>query len=497
MLFKKILCGLLASLMLTAAFTSCTPDEPVSEETSESETSVVDDGSLNLPADLKFEGQQVVFLSRDSKEWSSDDIYVEHTGVDTLSDAVFERNELVHDRLGVTIKQLLADDATVHTKVQQLVSSNGDDFQAVVAMSSNAAMMATSGYLRDLNSSTINYLDLTKEYWDQNMAEELSLDDHLYFATGDIMTIDNDATFCLLFNKTLAKDNRLPDLYQMVDNREWTMSKLFDYMDQVASDSSDADRTYGMIRTADTPFAHYYGGGVRTISKAKDTGDFEYVLDVGRAEDVATQGKNIFSNELSLDITAMDQSTGESVKELGEKYFGGGKALFYGDVMQCVERMRGFNVEFGVLPYPLYDENQSSYYHMMHITGNVISIPRSGKIQNATLDKVAATLEAMAYYSVDTLTEVYYEINLTSKWLDDPESKPMIELILNTRVYDLAYYFDLTQGNGNITHLLAGTMLPDAKDSVASLNRGYSQMLEKRIENLVNSLNIQSDKYGE
>ena len=40
----------------------------------------------------------------------------------------------------------------------------------------------------------------------------------MYFATGDILTSDNDGTFALLFNKKIATEVKMPDLYKMVDN---------------------------------------------------------------------------------------------------------------------------------------------------------------------------------------------------------------------------------------------------------------------------------------
>ncbi len=496
---KKFICSLLALLLFVLPLAACTDDD-VGEETSEStvESTPSDETegevALDLPDDLRFDGQKVVFLCRNDAEWTSDDIYSQGGGGDTISNAVFERNELVRNRLGVEIQQLWADGDEVITKVQQAVTTGLDDFHVVVSHAANASQMATAGYLRDLNSQTISHLDLTKSYWDQNLTRELSMDGRLYFATGDIMTIDNDATFCLLFNKTIASDNKLPDLYKLVEDKEWTLAKQYELADKVATDSSSADRTYGLVRTADTGYAIYFGGGVRVISRATDSDSFVFALDVQRAESIANIAKNLLSSEVSVNITSMATKE-ESVMALGQKYFGGGHALFYSDVMQSVERMRAFDLDFGVLPNPLYDSNQSSYYHMMHYTGNVISIPRSSKIRDGLLERITATLEAMAYYSIDTLTTQYYDINLTSKYINDPESKPMIDLILETRVYDLAYYYNITGSYGNITSELAAAM--GSGRGIASLYRSYSRIMDQKIAQFIESMNKHAEKYGE
>ena len=498
MIFKKILCGLLASLMLATTLVSCNSDDTEKETGSSTESSSKkeegsDDGkeSLGLPEDLSFEGEDVTFLTRDAKEWSTTDIYSAGGGSDTISDAVFKRNELVRSRLGVSIKEIKVDDATLSQQVQQTTAGNLNAFQAVVSRSLEASSLAVSGYLRDLNSKTIQHLDLSQSWWDQNISSELSMGGHLYYATGDIVTSDNNATFSILFNKTLANDSKLPNMYNLVKNNEWTMEQMLSFMTTVGSDSGASDRTYGLLYTNDTAFSIYYGAGIKAVNKIEDS--FVAQLDTKLADDVADIAKQIFSDSISLNLAEEEVRTGETLMQLGQTYFGGGKALFYGDVLQCVERMRSYDVVFGVLPYPMYDTNQSGYYHMMHLEGSVVSIPRSGAIRNEVLEKTTATLEAMAYYSVDTLTKQYYEINLTSKDLRDAESAPMIDLILSTRVYDLAYYFDLTTSQGNITHKLAACMLPDAKSSVSSVYRGMSTMLGKRIDAMITEMNKTSD----
>ncbi len=498
MMFKKFLCLSLALFMLLVTFASCQTDGNGDEtsETKNNETEPDNEDELNLPEDLYFENETVVFLTRDAKEWTTYDIYSEGGGGDTISEAVFKRNELVRNRLGVTIQEMKVTDAELLQKVQQTVSTNLDDFQAVVSRSLEASSMAVSGYLRDLNSQTIDYLDLSQEWWDQNISNELSLGGHLYYSTGDIVTTDNDATFCILFNKTLAEDNKLPDFYQLVEDHEWTLSNMLDYMDIVGTDSG-SDRTYGLLNTNDTAFSIYYGAGLKVIGKDTDTDSYTYMLDVKLADDIADKAKLIFSESLSLNLVDEQSKTGEELMALGQQYFGSGKALFYGDVLQCVERMRAFDVEFGVLPYPLYNTNQSDYHHMMHLEGTVVSIPRSGKIQGSVLEKVCATMEAMAYYAQDTVTKQYYDINLTSKYIDDPESAPMIDLILETRVYDLAYYFDLTPNQGNITHTLADCMRPNSNTSIASATKSMDRMLINKLNQIVIGMNNQSDRYGE
>ena len=60
-----------------------------------------------------------------------------------------------------------------------------------------------------------------------------------------------------------------------------------------------------------------------------------------------------------------------------------------------------------------------------------------------------AALEAMAYYSVDTLTTAYYDNALKSRYIRDEESGEMLDILFATRVYDLGFIFNWG-GSGDI-----------------------------------------------
>ena len=64
-----------------------------------------------------------------------------------------------------------------------------------------------------------------------------------------------------------------------------------------------------------------------------------------------------------------------------------------------ISGLRESEYGFGILPYPMYDEAQNEYNNLIS-TGLVptASIPYNNK----ELERTGATLEAMAYYSVDT-----------------------------------------------------------------------------------------------
>ena len=485
--FKKGLCAFMAALLLLSACACGTGTETETEANSKPSVSgdVNSEGEtkemLEIP-DTRYDDEELIFLTRDEAEWSTTSIYAEKDDIseDPISEAVYTRNDMLYQNYGVIVKELKENTSAVYGKVQNEVNAPTGEFHAVVTNVSNSANFSNNTLVWDLYSDECSNLDLSKSWWDQRLVEGLELNDRIFFATGDLLTLDNDATFVMMFNKTLATECQLPDLYSMVSNYEWTFDKLFEY-EQLSIEDPDGDGTLeydngvcGFALTNDVFYSMFYAGGLSVITRAEDE-SLAFGLNVERAQNVADSAKRLFSKDYIVNINDVATSSGVNVPEVGQTCFGEGHALFFGEVLQCVERLRGYDIDFGVIPYPMYDSSQKAYYHMMHITGSVVSIPRS--VGKKNIEMVSSMIEALAYYSVDTLTKQYYEINLTTKNVKDEQSGPMIDLILASRVCDLAYYY----GWGGAVDKLVEALKPSSNASIAS----SSQSLAKAVNNQI------------
>ncbi len=492
-MFKKILCALLASVMLAGTLASCgNNDEPVSETNAQTQAGTnaeVDTReTLDIP-DTRYDGTELCFLVRGgSGSWSTTEIFsdTKTANSDNISYAVFERNDRILQNYGVTVTEFRSEAHS--TDVTNEVAAPTGDFMAIVSDTITSSGFTTSGYLWNLNSDGFQYLDFSKSWWDTKMAEGLTIDDRLYFATGDIMTLDNDATFAIMFNKLLSTESQLPNLYELVDNGLWTMDKFYEFEQRTIRDlDGDGTLAYdsdvcGFAYTADNPSCLLFAGGI-TLSQ-KDENDIPfYQLNIERTQDIVEKGNLLLSKEYTINLS--EASVG--VEESGKKCFGENHALFFGECLQCVTRVRGYDVDFGILPFPKYNAEQDNYYSMMHSTASVVSIPKS--VSESQLGMVESMIEAMAYYSVDTITEQYYEINLKTKGAKDVESGPMIDTILANRACDLVYYFGWGGGAfGNI----ANCMLPTSNSSVSSEN----QRIEKAVKNNIRAFLRKMEKFN-
>ncbi|MBR5124514.1 MAG: hypothetical protein IKU90_05220, partial [Clostridia bacterium] len=337
---KKLLCVLLAALMLVGTLASCgvgnEEDTTVGSNVTAKEEETRE--PLEIP-DTRYDGTELCFLTRDQSEWSTVEIFAESqtTDSDNISTAVFERNDRILQAYGVTITELKKGLGEHHGALTNEVAAPTGDFQGVITDTQTSASFATNGYLWNLNSDDVEYMDFTKPWWDTAMAEGMSIDEKLYFATGDLLTSDNDATFVILFNKQIATECNLPDLYEIVSNKQWTMTTFYEYEQLARRDNNGNDKldydtdVCGFAYTVDVPYCLLFGGGITMCTKDEDDLPV-YQLNVERADNIADMGKNIFSKEYTINMNDVVNSSGITMYEIGQKTFGEGHALFMGEV---------------------------------------------------------------------------------------------------------------------------------------------------------------------
>ena len=476
---KKFLALLLAVLMLSALLVGCADDqteEQVEDTTAaEEETNILD--LLDVP-DKKYDGKEFMFLTRDAAEWTTVDIYSEELTSDPINDAVYRRNDAIQTKYDVVI--LETQTMTAAADLEKDIKGGSGEYQAIVQKLGDCALISTKGYLQNLRE--VPHMDLDKTWWDQKALEGLSIGNKVYFATGDLLTSDNDGTFIVMFNKSIAEDNGLEDIYELVNNKQWTFQKMYDMSTIAVKDLNgngkmehDAD-VLGTAITTNSGYCMMYAAGI--VITAKNANDVpEYVLDTERAVEAIPLSYQIIGDKnMALNMNSAGGST--DVVENGKMCFGNGHALFFQECMQCVIRLRSYDVEFGVVPFPMFNEEQGEYYSHMNEVGGMVCIPTS--VVDQELEDVGAIIETMAAYSVDTLTPAYYDISLISKSTRDEESRPMIELILANRIYDLGYVFE--QAWGGYVGQIAGKFI-DGKTNVASTKpNSFKKQMDKTLK---------------
>ncbi|MBP5207700.1 MAG: extracellular solute-binding protein [Clostridia bacterium] len=460
---KKITALLLAALMVLvcAAAVGCADnnDPAISDDTEDVTTveEVVETDRLPdpVPTSLDLGGETVTFLvigeGFNGTAWRSQDIFEEEDSDDPIKAAVFRRNMTLQDKYHCVIAEEVENNTSGKAKTS--INSGADDYQVLMCDTGGTLALAQANLLRDLNA--LEGLDMKNPWWDQNLVANCSIGGKLFFATGDISIMDNDATWVMMFNKKLITDLDLESPYDLVRNNQWTYDKMYEMMTQAKRDENgngkvdwDID-SFGFATHNSSLGAFYYAAGLKVVEK--DADDMPYF------PEQATEYVNLVldkSIKLWTDktLTWSADRDGYGAVEL-QKIFEEGRALFLGEVMQLVFRLREMQIDFGLIPFPKYNSEQKNYGHFVHATSAMLSIPVSCK----KVDKIAPFVEAMAYESMYTLTPAYYETALTGKYFRDPESNDMLTIILQSRTFDLGSTHMFNWGNmaGSFTELLA------------------------------------------
>ena len=411
---------------------------------------------------------------------------------DVVNDARYKRNTIVEEMFNVTISdydfnsdqnQTVAHDSA-RTYVDKLIMAGDNDYAFMLLPGYTVCKMAQEGSLQDLYS--MEYLDLEKSWWDQKANADLTIMNRLFYTTGDISTADNDATCTVLFNKVVAEDYDLPDIYQLVLDGKWTLEQFYTLCNDVSRDLNgdgkyDETDQYGAMVWDDIAMAVVNSTGDKCAS-TDDAGNVVLTLNNERTVN-ALQKYVEFGRDTSQCFQyqrAVDASDTVAIN-----MFSGNQVLFFMQLMQIVPKLRDMSADFGIIPFPKYDEVQDSYYNTVGSWHSVFFCMPMG-----TADPEMSTIvaEALACESKYTVTDAYYDVNLKTKAARDEQSAAMLDIIFDTRVYDLGWYYQFGGYNEAVMNLVR---LNNKEQEFASM---YEKKL-KSAQKIVDKVNTAFAEY--
>ena len=407
----------------------------------------------DLP-DVDYGGKTFEILT--AGNWSNDwteiyDFTADEQDGTPVNDAVYLRNRAVEAQFNITIKEINNMGSSVGGTgkggkfIEKSVMAGDNAYEASQMGAYDVSVLAYKGFVVDLNS--VKWLNLQNPWWDQKANSDLTIRDMMFYTTGDISTLDNDCTFCILFNKKLIADNSLDDPYTLVRDGSWTIDKFVSMAGSLSRDLNgdskmDQNDMYGFCIWQDSMMGMVNAAGEKFATINQD-GNIELTLNTEKTV-------NMLDKYIPLAYDRnLTYSIYHSPDEI-EKMFANDQVMFYTRYLCIIKKYRNMDTDFGLLPYPKYDESQESYYHTVAPYGcSFICVPMVVE----DLEMSGAILEAMAYESVDTVTKAYYDITLEGKTLRDEESTEVLDIILKTRVFDIGQFYQIGTYNERIMDL--------------------------------------------
>ena len=492
----KLLCLLLAGLMLVTAFVGCAEniDTPTEKQTSgeavtEGETRDPVQGALDDLGDIDWKGNEFAVLYNGAFKG---EVYAENGTVDkeggasqVINDAVYERNSLFEDRCNLVWNTVEATD--INSAVQKESSTGTGDFYLIDNRLGDSATLATNGYLYNLYDLG---MDLEGEWWDSGTAEFV-LAGGVYFMSGSLNYGDDGVTYVLIFNKDMQKkyQNTVPNPYQTARDGEWTLAYFYEVIQGISADNGDGKwnelDTYGFINTWEYGNTFFIGCDLRYINNTNDDGEITLFLN-----DKAQMEKALNALELSKAIYHNNNASYMSPpgqEGLGQTAFKQNRGLFYGEVVNHLTPLtQEMETEFGILPVPKYDKAQEFYRTWTHASGSTFSVTSAVKDDQA--ETIGLMLEAYAILSHQYLKPAYYDIMLTSRNVHDAESAEMMDLMFSNRVYEMSFYFTSNFGFFNLFKSAPN----DNTDKFSSQYSSQAKGFDRKVANILKKLEKKS-----
>lgn len=485
---KKKLALIFAILVLSQTLFSCSD---TSEDTTLSETasSMAETGGTAgeesaetiaeeetrqmhaVPSDLDYGGETFTIVY---PNWQGYNYYFfanEYTG-DVMNDAIFSRKSKVEDAIKITLTEVCPGYIEqIFPTVSASVKSDDDAYQLVLLHCiDGVASMVRGGLLYNLDD--LNHTDLDAPWWNHRMMNELRLGKNTYYGVSDYMI---PCPYTIYFNKDIVTECGLENPYELVYNKEWTVDKFISMAEGATADLdgngkiTNNDRR-GVSYDETSKWISFMSGAGQKMLERSDDGEWKLGMNT---EKMQTLVEKFYSLAIKDGVIAPANSL--SVAD--------GNLLFELNTLAHAVNYRETECNIGLLPYPLFDENQENYISLDW--GGLMGCPTT--IRNP--DMVGATLELLAYESGNEVIPAYYEKLLEGKIARDEDTVAMLDIIFDTITYEpVGNYFGFDGGVNPIFYTIGSLAVESKSADYASYYKKNEKLASKVMERFFKDL---------
>ena len=481
---KKTLSAALALLLLLSA-AACSEngsDDPgtadntpasISPVPGETETETEDPGLDDGLPEVNYDGYgfHIAFFG-------GEDVNIEEETGEALNDAIFRRNQAMDERFGIQLEGVEYDDYNKATEaVKAAVTAGTNDFDAAFLHMVSASTAASGGYFYSLDQ--LEAVDPEKPWWDTDCVDAFTVAGHMKLLCGMPLPNAMLRSSCLAFNKNRFVDYGLETPYATVDAGEWTLDAMYNLTKDATVDLNgdgtitEADDFYGLTSWyLDSPYSFYYGAGGKIVTKDAD-------------------GKPVLNLDLDLNTRIYEQIY-RVVRENNSNYhtdigtysmaydtFLEGRALFCEASLTHFkgEKWREMEDDYGVVPMPKLDNTQEK--HMSFVNGAVAMLAVPMTIEDPV--RTGILVEGLAVESYRNIRDALFEVTAKSKSARDADSTRMMDLVMETRVFDLGYSHMYDQ---SLVNFVRDLLQKDSTDVASTIEKGIKPM-QKKLDKII------------
>ncbi len=386
-----------------------------------------------------------------------------------LNDAIYNATQRIEERFDIDLTQILYADSS---NTPSVTVTSGDTSADLIRLRCGEAVTWWQQNLL-VTADEVPFIDLSKPYWDKTINESLTIANTHYIALSAFDLCSYDLTFALTFNKDFIKDFNLADPYETVKNGEWTIDKMNEMMLTVVSDADgngkwDTNDRYGYLASPKMVSPGFWiGANVKSIEK--DENDIPY-LNIGSEEFIALWEKMLAVTHNEHQWFGIDD--GPDIPTITRKMFSENKGLFMDMSFYFAEELRTMESDFGIIPYPKFDESQQDYRARLCYVVPITKVDEE-------LDRCGIILEALACEYYNNVIPAYYDIVLQYKVARDVESQGMLDIIFDSRVVDIGDSTMCGDLRDGILRMMFEANFPNVTSKAKALENVINSKLEK------------------
>ncbi|MBO5939143.1 MAG: hypothetical protein J6Q82_06560 [Clostridia bacterium] len=521
---KRAICFLLVALMLGTSLilTGCFSEDTAPNDTEETtlledekdsggkkpnnkenngennEENNEDDNTIPAPVDdgvgtQDFGGREIRFLGWTAASANEFEVDEGDTGT-LLKSAVYARNKAVKERLNVNLKWQYIEG---HAGFEFTYAATAGNMASVgnvdifTPYSRVGAVLMINGITRDMKN--IAYLDLEDPWWNPSIVNDCAVNGKVYFAGGDTSWTLAGNAIAFFYNKDILSQYSsslaalgATSMYDLVQQKKWTIDNMLT-LSKAVKDTSYGLAVYlvsmdAFYKASDLKWMEVNDQGQQKISDDVHSGKMDSLLSKFLAYENDPSSAMRLYYSINLEYASNNGNRSNPIMPEWKK----GQALFTVQPLLSVNdfKFHELGFDFGVLPMPLYDSDQTAYKTTPDFEYSVVAIPR-----NATgIDELGAVLQVMASEGQSRILPAYYEATMKMKPSDDAKEYEMWKTVLNSVELDPGRMFDYVAGAAQSGFSFAGFRV--CLQLQKTTTEEYWLTNGQNMQNYVNDMNV-------
>ncbi len=437
--------------------------------------------NYEFPEGVNLEGRTYTILNCYKDQWEQLCLVTSHEMNGTaINDAVFKRTAWLEEALNCKLEEVNVDMYEIKKTLDVVIDSGDLSYAAAYMQVNDIAAEMIGNRLTQLDY--VQNMKLNESYWNKELMEATTINNRHYSAVSDSHLMHFDGSWCVFFNKQTLENSDMERPYDLVRNNEWTLEKMVTMSRQLANLNDDDSWALNLQGNAHYGFSTYWVGvgtllyGVDAQFGKKDINDIPFLTCAtpdftDKAQDVAA-----FCAEPGTFYFATADNN--KMNEKADALFINERVAFAGLQLCFMNKFMKADIEFGIVPFPKYNEDQEEYNVSSSVTAPFLTIPYG----YAYTEDIGLIMDAMSYEADRTLATVYYQdhLELKSNTGDVLDNIEMLELIRERRSCDVMVISGLDKN----LHYQMCYAVKNGGETISSTYQSYAPNTETQFNKL-------------